>query len=111
MENEVFLYCEEHDNVDFTELAEQFGTPEELASDFLPEINVHAVRGLVQMKHRLLILLVVTAMIAIVVAVSVEVYSRYRQKQVLSGQYIEEITYEEDLAPYTLTPTVPFQRP
>lgn len=105
MENEVFLYCEEHDNVSVAMLKKQFGTPEALADDFLPEINVQAVRGFVRTKHQILVFLAAVLILAVVAISSVEIYSRYKQSKLMGGEYIEEITYEEDITPYITSPT------
>ncbi len=84
----------------------QFGTPEELADDFLPEINAQAVRGYVRTERRTLVFLVAVLILVVVVVSGVEIYSRYKQSKLLAGEYIEEITYEEDIAPYITTPTL-----
>lgn len=83
----------------------QFGTPEELADDFLPEINTQAVRGYVRTERRTLVFLVAILILVVVVVSGVEIYSRYKQSKLLDGQYIEAITYESEDASYVTTPT------
>lgn len=91
--------------MDVAVLESQFGTPEELAEEFLPEVNVHTVSRFVRSKHRVLFFLV-AVLTAVVVAVSgMEIYSRYKQNQILNGEYIEKITYEEDISSYITSPT------
>lgn len=105
MENEVFLYCEENDAIDMAALIDQFGSPEELANDFLPEIKINAVNGFIHAKHRLFSFLVILIAAVILLALCAEVYLSYRRQQALNGQYIESITYEGDDTPYITGPT------
>lgn len=104
-ENDVLLYCEEHDNVSVSMLEMQFGTPEELANDFLPEINTQAVRGYVRTERRTLVFLVAILILVVVIISGVEIYSRYKQSKLMGGEYIEEITYVGDITPYVTIPT------
>lgn len=83
----------------------QFGTPEELANDFLPEINTQAVRGYVRTERRTLVFLVAILILVVVIISGVEIYSRYKQSKLMGGEYIEEITYVGDITPYVTIPT------
>lgn len=109
LDNEVFLYCEEHNDIDMAALVDQFGSPEELASDFLPEININTVNGFVQTKHRLLMLLAIIVIAVVALASGIGIYTLYRQQQLLDGQYIESITYDSDVTPYISGHTFPLE--
>lgn len=85
-------------------LIEQFGPPEDLAGDFLPEVNVGAVNAFMQMKRRILVLISAVVIAAIVLVSGAKIYTCYKQ-QILDGYYIESITYEGDVTPYVTGPT------
>ena len=105
MEDEVFLYCEEHNDSDIDVLINQFGSPEEVANEFLAELGISTINKSNQMKRRVLFLAAIIVITAIALVSATEIYTRYKQQQVLDGYYIDSITYEGDITPYISGPT------
>lgn len=105
LEDEVDFFCEEHDGSNLTSLSERFGSPDDIAREFLDELGLQAVSSSNRKRQHILYFAVSILMtIAVFVAV-VEIYTYYQQQQVLDGFYVESITYEEDVAPYVINPS------
>ncbi len=105
LEDEVFLYCEEHHDADMDALIDRFGPPEELAGDFLPEVNVSVVNEFMKTKRRILILICAVVITVSLLVLGAEIYTCFKRHQILDGYYIESITYEGDITPYITGPT------
>ena len=104
MEAEVIYYCEDHDDVDFVTLSECFGSPEEVANDFLSELGANTIHKASLIRRRVMYLIaILVASITILIA-GVEIYIFYQQQQVLDVHYIESITYEENIEQYSTAP-------
>lgn len=105
MEAEVSYYCEDHDYVDLATLSEYFGSPEDVAKDFLSEIGVQAVNASNRTKNNILWLSISVAVAITIFAAVVETYTNYKQQEALEGYFVESITYEGDVNAYISSPT------
>lgn len=96
MEGEIIYYCEDHDNVDIVTLSNHFGTPEEVADDFLSELGINEVTKSNLIRKRLLHLVATIIILAIILFAAVEIHAYYIQQQFLDSYFIESITYESE---------------
>lgn len=96
LEAEVIYYCEDHDGVDFAILSENFGSPEEIANDFLSELGGSTVTKAHNVKQRLVLFTAIVVISTTIFVAGLEIISYYKQQQALDGHYVESITYEED---------------
>lgn len=103
--DELFLYCEEHDDVDTADLSAHFGLPEDVAKEFMAELGGKAAGTVSQARQRILCLTAALVIIAAAVVAAVNVYTAYKQYKILDGYYIEAITYEEETNPFSTAPT------
>lgn len=105
MEAEVIYYCEDHDSVDFAALSDCFGSPEEVANDFLSELGSNAMNKANLVKQRILLVSAIFIIMAIVSFLGISIHTYYVQQTVLDSHYIESITYEGELTPDMTGPT------
>lgn len=105
LEDEVFLYCGEHEEADFAALAAHFGTPEEVANSFLCELGTNTVRQYLTLRKRVLYAAAGIVLTVVILTSAVEIYTSYKQQQALDSYYIESITYQGDVLPYMTGPT------
>ena len=104
LEGEIIYYCEDHDNVDIVTLSNHFGTPEEVADDFLSELGINEVTKSNQIRKRLLHFVATIIILAIILFAAVEIHAYYIQQQFWDSYFIESITYESESI-LDLTPT------
>lgn len=105
LEAEVIYYCEDHDDVDFSSLAEYFGNPEDVARDFLSELGESTLTKTNDIKQRLIHATFLIVIIATMFVAAVRIYTDYKQQQALDVEYIEAITFEGDISSYITGPT------
>lgn len=98
----MYLYCEDHSDADFTALVQRFGSPGEVANDFLSELGGRVVTKSKAIKRRFLYSV---AVIIVFLVACIGIHTYYVQHKLLDGEYIESITYEEATNPYATTPT------
>lgn len=101
MEAEVIYYCEDHNDVGFTTLVEHFGTPENVAKDFLSELGENAATEAYSIKRKILYLSVA---IILVIAIGAVLHTSYVQHTLLDIHYVESITSEGNIATYATAP-------
>ena len=101
MEAEVIYYCEDHNDVNFSSLTKYFGDPEDVARDFLSELGESTLTKSNDIKQHLIRIALLIVIVVIIFVAGIRIYTDYKQQQALDGFYIEEITYEGDVAPYT----------
>lgn len=104
LEAEVIYYCEDHDDVNLAVLTKHFGTPEDVANEFLAELGVTAVNKVNTAKQHILIIFAAISIAAILLITSVEAYTNYKQQRIMDIHFIEEITYEGELSPNATAP-------
>ena len=105
MEAEVIYYCEDHDHVDLAILSEYFGSPDDVAKDFLSEIGIQAANTSDRTKQHVFYFLVSLAVIVFIFTAAVETYTNYKQQQALDGYFVESITYVGELSSGATSPT------
>lgn len=105
LEDEVDFFCEDFDGVDFSILSERFGTPDDVAREFLTELGLEVVSSASRKRQHILYFAVSVIFLIAVFSAVVEIYTNYQQKQALDGYYVESITYEEDVTPYVISPS------
>lgn len=93
LEDEVFLYCEDHEGMEMAGLTAHFGTPEEVANNFLTEL-APAVRWKYERnKRRVLYAAVGIFLIAIFLIFAMKLHTYVKQQDIVNGYYVETITY------------------
>lgn len=94
-------YCEEHPDATEEELCRRFGTPEDVAADFVEDLGGSIAVNIQRRRNR-----IVTAVIVVLVLVAgaVTVRQIWIQQLFLDFRWVESITYEADELPeYTGT--------
>lgn len=93
LEDEVFLYCEDHEEMEMAGLTAHFGTPEEVANNFLTEL-APAVRWKYERnKRRVLYAAVGIFLITIFLIFAMKLHTYVKQQDIVNGYYVETITY------------------
>lgn len=105
LEDEIFLFCENRINVEFADLSEHFGAPEEVAENFLSEFGANEVNKCNRIKRRVLYVCSAIIITAAVIISAVEIYTYYTQQKFEDSFFIESITYKETTNPYATAPT------
>lgn len=86
-------YCEEHPDATEEELCRRFGTPEDVAADFVEDLGGSIAVNIQRRRNR-----IVTAVIVVLVLVAgaVTVRQIWIQQLFLNSYWVESITYEAD---------------
>ena len=86
-------YCEEHPDATEEELCRRFGTPENVAVDFVEDLGGSIAVNIQRRRNR-----IVTAVIVVLVLVAgaVTVRQIWIQQLFLNSYWVESITYEAD---------------
>ncbi len=86
-------YCEEHPDATEEELCRRFGTPEDVAADFVEDLGGSIAVNVQRRRNR-----IVTAVIVVLVLVAGAVTARqiWIQQLFLDSYWVESITYEAD---------------
>lgn len=105
MEDDIFFYCEDHSDADYSALAQRFGSPEDVAKNFQAELGGNAESKAVIAKQYVLFFFATVAITAIILAAGVEIYTNYKQRKALDGYFVESITYDSDVNAYITAPT------
>ena len=86
-------YCEEHPDATEEELCRRFGTPEDVAADFVEDLGGSIAVNIQRRRNR-----IVTAVIVVLVLVAGAVAARqiWIQQLFLDSYWVESITYEAD---------------
>lgn len=86
-------YCEEHPDATEEELCRRFGTPEDVAADFVEDLGGSIAVNIQRRRNR-----IVTAVIVVLVLVAGAVTARqiWIQQLLLDFHWVESITYEAD---------------
>lgn len=93
LEDEVYLYCEEHNNENFDGLSRHFGLPKDVADNFLSELGTVAMES-----HSSILQIVFIALISVLIVFAVIFLNSVNQNR-SNAHYNEAITYEQDLTP------------
>ena len=99
LEAEVIYYCEDHNDVDFATLSACFGTPEDIADNFISELGTDEVRKIGRTRKRILYLIATFIIVTTILVIGVELYTYHIQQKFEDVQFIESITYEGELTP------------
>ena len=104
MEGEVDFFCEEHNKADYAVLAQHFGSPEDIAKEFLSELGGCTNNQIDRVRRCTLYITASIAIAAILFAAGAAIYTNYKQQKVLDGYFVESITYESDVQSYITLP-------
>lgn len=86
-------------------LTARFGTPEEVANNFLTELEPRVMWKYERIRRRVLYAVAAIVLIAVLLITAMETYTNIRQQQVLDIHYVESITYKSDVLPEATGPT------
>lgn len=89
MEDDIFLYCEEHESSHITELTKHFGNPEDLAKEFLSELDRETVTKIHSSRTKMIF---TVALVLIAFLLIVAIRDIYIQNLFLDSYYVEYIT-------------------
>lgn len=102
LEDEFFLYCEDHPSMDLAGLTRCYGAPETIANEFLSELSGEMICRMYVRKGKLT--WIVAGRLALFLLV-VGICQIYIQNLFLDSYYVESITYESDSLPDITGPT------
>lgn len=105
LEDEVFLYCEDHEEMEMAGLTAHFGTPEEVANNFLTELAPAVRWKYERIRQRVFYAAIAIVLAAVLLVTAMEVYTNIKQQRILDGHYIESITRQVDTLPEVTGPT------
>lgn len=93
MSEDIEEYCEEHPDATEEALCRRFGTPEDVAADFVEDLGGSIAVNVQRRRNR-----IVTAVIVVLVLVAGAVTARqiWIQQLFLDSYWVESITYEAD---------------
>ena len=96
LEMEALYFCSEHEDADVNMLYAQFGSPEEVADEFLSELNERTVEYYNSKSKRILrfTMAVLFAAAAVLTVLGVRKYNL--QKKLTAEEFIASITYEKE---------------
>lgn len=94
LEDDIFLYCEEHSGADATALNARFGSPDTVASEFLSALDPVSFSRSYRSKQRVFAL-VLAVLVAAAAITGVYAVSKYFARQ--QDNSIELVPYEGEL--------------
>ena len=94
LEDEVFLYCEDHAGTDILALHAHFGTPDDVAAEFLDVIGPAAARKGLWTRKRLAILVIAVVLTIATVFLVSEIREYWLLQEYLDSNNIEFVPYE-----------------
>ena len=105
LEDEVFLYCEDHGDVDENALIDKFGSPQEIAHNFLNELGPDAIGKSFVVKRRALIAVVCIVLVALILVAIIGMCVYIMREHFTDPHYVDSITYEEIIISDSTAPT------
>ena len=104
LEDEVDFFCEEHDKADYVVLVQHFGSPEDIATEYLSELRECAHNQIDRIRRCSQYVTALIAIAVILLSAGVVIFTNYKQQTALNGYYVESITYESDVQSYITLP-------
>lgn len=95
LRNEVDFYCEEHGKQEVQNLYAVFGTPEEVAEEFLTELSAKTVSNCTTKRHKILITALIVVVIAAMAVGALSLQSQAMQQKI-DEEFIAAVTFKED---------------
>lgn len=96
LEDEVFFYCDDHNDASEDQLREQFGSPEDVAQEFLSEVWMQAVKRYKNSQWKLLCLIAGILFMLFLFAAVLGVRTQRLKQQLPNEEIVAAITYEEE---------------
>lgn len=95
LRSEIDFYCEEHGEPDVQNLYAAFGTPEEVAEEFLTESSTKTVSNCTDKRNKILIVALVVVVIAAMAVGALSLQSQAMQQKI-DEEFIASVTYKEE---------------
>lgn len=102
MEDEIFLYSEENETVNYSDLTQRFGAPESVSTEFLNNLDGNVVAKSQYYRNKVFLIAVVMLISFFLI---IGIHKLYVQHTILDVEYIESITYEENQPSNITDPT------
>lgn len=93
---ETACFCEDADRADLQTLCEQFGSPAEVAEEFLSELGQQTVERCVTRRKKILCATLAIVAAALIAAGALGIQSRQLQQKLSEEEFIASITYNDE---------------
>ena len=97
LEDEVFLYCEDHARTDVLALSSHFGNPDDVAAEFLDTLGSSAIKRFHFTKMHLICLIVAALLIIAAPFIISEIREYWLLQDYLNSNNIEFVPYEGEI--------------
>lgn len=94
LEAELSFFCADHADADLDLLSQQFGSPGEVAEDFLTELGELAVSRYTRSRRRLLYLTLGVVLSAVIFSVILSIRTSALRQTLPEGEFVASIIYE-----------------
>lgn len=94
LETEALCFCADHEDADVRMLSRQFGAPEEVADDFLAELNKQTVEHCSNKRRRILRFAMAVMLAAVIALTFLWAQKYFLQEKLAAEGFIASITYE-----------------
>ena len=95
LRSEIDFYCEEHGEPNVQSLYVAFGTPEEVAEEFLVELSTKTVNSCTAKRNKILIAALIVVVIAAMAVGALSLQSQAMQQKI-EDDFVASITYKEE---------------
>lgn len=96
LEDEIFCFYADHDDVDIVTLSQDFGTPEVVAEEFLSNLSEQTISCCTKTRKRLLYLTLGMTLTAIIFVTILGVRTASLRQKMADEEFIASITYEKE---------------
>ena len=97
LRSEIGFYLDEHGKQDLQSLYAAFGTPEEVAEEFLAELSPIAVAKCTRKQKKILAATVIVVVLAVMAAGILGLQSRAMRQKLDGDGFVASVTYKEDI--------------
>lgn len=96
LKNEVLCFCDDHDNVDAAMLAENFGSPKEVAEAFFSELGTLAANHYMFARRKLLLMTLGIILVTVLLILAIDIRTDFLKEQLLKNKPTASVIYEGD---------------
>lgn len=96
LKTEALCFCAEHDGADIHMLSGQFGTPEEVAGEFLAELSSRTVAHYSSKRKQILRFTIAVVLTAVIAFTFLGIQKYYLRQKLTEEEFVASITYEKE---------------